>query len=662
MLQKATPTTMKTKFINDTTMKIEIKSMTLQNFKKVRSQEIAFSHNVLISGANKAGKTTIYDAYLWCIFGVLSKQNGIVQPLNTDNNIIHKLETSVTVVLDINGEREIKIQRILSEKWKAKDTAEEQFCGTTQERLINDVPLSIGAFKQKLSELVDYEKWYMLSNINLFWTKKVDERRKILMSLAGEINEEELMSPYPAVYKGIVEDMKDLNEMLAQQKSTKKKADDELKLIPAKVQAQNALKADVDFAALKTEKEKLDSQIMAIDAALQGSVHEAPSKKEYIAKVQALNLEIVKAQNSWQNEKLAHIDTLSQKISAASEALRQAKNEAKENNDTYFRNKVELSDISIAFDNKVKEWKEVNDKEFDFTHTDICPVCGRPFTEEMKAVEYDNAVAEFNKVKSEKLIKLQNEASEMKQQIAVLRGNINTYEQITKIHDDDTIHLRQTEYDSLVNELAIIQSRTWDTSSEKLGYENKLAALEASKPHEQPVNISTVENKKIKTELSAKRDELLKILAAEQVNAKIEEEKLKLDNRAKELAQIIADCGDIIRQIKAYKKAKIMLIESKVNSFFNLIRWKFYEQNITNDDEKEICTAIDKDGVDYENTNDGTVINMGVDIIGGISKATDIYVPLFVDRKESAEYIVPVEQQTIFLQCAYGQPLNIESL
>jgi hypothetical protein len=53
---------------------------------------------------------------------------------------------------------------------------------------------------------------------------------------------------------------------------------------------------------------------------------------------------------------------------------------------------------------------------------------------------------------------------------------------------------------------------------------------------------------------------------------------------------------------------------------------------------------------------------MGVDIISGISKASNIFVPLFVDRKESAEHIVPVEQQIIYLQCIYGQPLEIKSI
>lgn len=185
-------------------MKIEIKSMTLQNFKKVRSQEIEFCHNMLISGGNKVGKTTIYDAYLWGVFGVLSKKNEIVQPLDKNNEVVHKLETSVTIILNINDEREVKIQRILTEKWVAKDTADEKLNGTQTERLFNDVPLSDSAFKKKLGELCNYNQWFMQSNINLFMSYKIDDRRKMLMSMAGEIDEEKLMQPYPIIYQGVL--------------------------------------------------------------------------------------------------------------------------------------------------------------------------------------------------------------------------------------------------------------------------------------------------------------------------------------------------------------------------------------------------------------------------------------------------------------------------
>ena len=637
-------------------MKIEIKSMTLQNFKKVRSQHIDFSHNMVISGANKVGKTTIYDAYLWAIFGVTSKKNATVQPLDVNNEVIHHLETSVTVVLNYNDEREIKVQRILSENWKGKGTTEEKLQSTTQERLINDVPLSQKDFNTKLEELCPLNKWLVLSNINIFMSYKVDDRRKMLMSLAGELNEEELMKSYPLVYKGIIEDKKQLNDLLLQQNTTKKKADEELKLIPAKVQAQEALRIDVNFEELKAQKTKLDTDIAAIDAALEGVSEKDPVMEEYLKKLQAYNEKVSKAQKAWQDTKIKAIDNLTKLISSASTALLEAENLYTTNSKAYNNNKTSLAEVSIKFDNKIKEWNNANEKEFDYKQTDVCPVCGRPYTDDMKATEYEHAVAEYNI-----LIKIQNEAAELKQRMLVLKGNINTYEQITKVQDEECVEKAQLRYNGLINQRNEAYNQTWESTSEKVSYDNELAEIEASKPTIK-IDATIEENKEKKKTLTSLRDKLVNQIAGEETNKRIDAEKKKLNNRSIELSQIIADCSEVIRQIKAYKKEKINLVEEKVNSYFSLIRWKFYEQNKTNDDEKEICTAIDKDGIDYDNTNDGTVIDMGVDIISGISKASNIFVPLFVDRKESAEYIVHTEQQTICLQCIYGQPLEIKSV
>lgn len=635
--------------------------MTLQNFKKVRSQHIDFSHNMVISGANKVGKTTIYDAYLWAIFGVTSKKNATVQPLDVNNEVIHHLETSVTVVLNYNDEREIKVQRILSENWKGKGTTEEKLQSTTQERLINDVPLSQKDFNTKLEELCPLNKWLVLSNINIFMSYKVDDRRKMLMSLAGELNEEELMKSYPLVYKGIIEDKKQLNDLLLQQNTTKKKADEELKLIPAKVQAQEALRIDVNFEELKAQKTKLDTDIAAIDAALEGVSEKDPVMEEYLKKLQAYNEKVSKAQKAWQDTKIKAIDNLTKLISSASTALLEAENLYTTNSKAYNNNKTSLAEVSIKFDNKIKEWNNANEKEFDYKQTDVCPVCGRPYTDDMKATEYEHAVAEYNENKSNILIKIQNEAAELKQRMLVLKGNINTYEQITKVQDEECVEKAQLRYNGLINQRNEAYNQTWESTSEKVSFDNELAEIEASKPTIK-IDATIEENKEKKKTLTSLRDKLVNQIAGEETNKRIDAEKEKLNNRSIELSQIIADCSEVIRQIKAYKKEKINLVEEKVNSYFSLIRWKFYEQNKTNDDEKEICTAIDKDGIDYDNTNDGTVIDMGVDIISGISKASNIFVPLFVDRKESAEYIVHTEQQTICLQCIYGQPLEIKSV
>lgn len=280
-------------------MKIELKTMTLQNFKKERSKTITFAHNTIISGGNETGKSTVYDAYLWCLFGTTSRPDATVQTLDKHNNVIHKLETSVVVILNYNDERDVKIERRLSERWKGKDTSEEKFLGTTQARFVDDVPCSVSAFKEKLNSLCDFDDWFMLSNINLFWTYKVDVRRKILMSLAGEINEENLMAQYPAVYKGVKTEKKDIAEMLTQQKATRKKANDELQTIPAKVQAQDLLKSDENFAQLEKEKNEIDKQISSIDASLQGVIVNVDEQKEYQNRLAEEERKYEKTRKEW---------------------------------------------------------------------------------------------------------------------------------------------------------------------------------------------------------------------------------------------------------------------------------------------------------------------------------------------------------------------------
>ena len=641
-------------------MKIELKTITLQNFKRARNVTINFTHNVVISGGNETGKSTIYDAYLWCLFGVTNRPDTTVQTLDSSNNIIHKLETSVSLVINYNEERDIKIERRLSERYKAENTVEEKFLGTTQTRLIDDVPYSVSAFRDKLNSLCNFDDWFLLSNINIFWSCKVDERRRILMSLAGEINESELMQNYPAVHRGVIVEKKELSEMLKQQNATRKKANDELQTIPAKVQAQDALKVVDDFDVVEEDKKKIDLQLADIDAALQGVVTNTAEQQEYENKLATENNKYNKVREQWQTNHFQMVDEAFKNVTAASESLHEATRLQKEHSDTYVKNKTKISELTNEFNKLMQQWKDVNEKEFNFAKTDVCPVCGRPYTDEMKEQEYENAVNEFNTHKSTKLTEIQNKATEIHNQITVLKGLVNTYLQVTSVSDNNNIKTKQETYNNLVKKRSELQSLTWEQSNEKANADASLQAIVATKPL-LVVDTTHEENKLKKKELIKKRDDLIKRQSGRDNNKRIEEEKVKLDKRSRELAQIVADCNEVIRQIKEYKKNKIAVVESKVNSFFSLIRWKFYEQNITNDDEKEICKAIDRNGVDYNSTNDGTVINMGIDIINGISKAKDIYVPLFVDRKESVENVLPSIQQAIYLQCIYGASFKVET-
>ncbi len=49
--------------------KIEVKSMSVKNFKGCKSLDISFSSVTNIYGRNASGKTTVADAFSWLLFG-----------------------------------------------------------------------------------------------------------------------------------------------------------------------------------------------------------------------------------------------------------------------------------------------------------------------------------------------------------------------------------------------------------------------------------------------------------------------------------------------------------------------------------------------------------------------------------------------------------------
>ena len=48
---------------------VRIKSMKIANFKGISSIEVEFGYRTLVTGGNGTGKSSLYAAYLWCLFG-----------------------------------------------------------------------------------------------------------------------------------------------------------------------------------------------------------------------------------------------------------------------------------------------------------------------------------------------------------------------------------------------------------------------------------------------------------------------------------------------------------------------------------------------------------------------------------------------------------------
>lgn len=598
-------------------MEIRIKSIKLQNFKAIHSKDVVLDgKDAVISGANGSGKTSIYEAYYWCLFGKTLASNGIVQTLDKDNNIVHKVDTVVEVVLDINGEYDVKIRRALVEKWKAKNTPDEKFTGTEVQRFWNDVPVSMAEYKRKLEGIVPIAQWQLLSNNSAFMGYKMEDRRKMLLSVAGEVDEASLLEKYPAIQNAIKEH-KTIDELNKQTKNTRKNANKELTEIPAKISAQDALK---------------------VDTANEEGTNAADNVEKYFKELAEAQNKVDDIKKDFEDSKAKGQQVIRQQIFKCETTLHNAQSEQQRNAEEQKKRIKTLTEATTNFEKAKQEWNAINNENFDFQQSEKCPVCGQPLPEAFKRNEYANAVKEFNEQKSTRLKEKMDEAQQYSQQKTVLTGAKNAYLTITKPKDDKAVEAAETALKEAQNDLE---------HDSKFTIEDDKAYIEAQKALEE-----------VKARRPANTDDIVKLKADQEINARVEKEKKRLQERSAELTKIIADCDNTLYQIFNYKKEKIEAVEDKVNSFFSLVSWKFFQQNVTNDDLQEICTCI-VNGVDYNNLNTASKVNASVDIVNGISKAAQISVPCFVDGRESITELIPSVGQQISLKVVDNAPLEV---
>ena len=87
-------------------MEIRLKKLHIQNFKGCKNRVVEFGDSTKISGANATGKTTIFDAFTWLLFGKDSLGNAKfnIRPLDKDGKMIDNLEITVEAVISVDSE------------------------------------------------------------------------------------------------------------------------------------------------------------------------------------------------------------------------------------------------------------------------------------------------------------------------------------------------------------------------------------------------------------------------------------------------------------------------------------------------------------------------------------------------------------------------------
>lgn len=110
---------------------IKLLSMHIQNFKGCKDRTIEFGEKTRISGANATGKTTIFDAFTWLLFGKdsLGSSDFDIRPLDADGKMVDNIEISVAAKISVDGD-EYDLEKVQKQKWvKKRGTNTREFQG-----------------------------------------------------------------------------------------------------------------------------------------------------------------------------------------------------------------------------------------------------------------------------------------------------------------------------------------------------------------------------------------------------------------------------------------------------------------------------------------------------------------------------------------------------
>lgn len=653
--------------------KILLKSLSLVNFKGVRDFSITFNDGITtVCGDNGTGKTTLYDAYLWLLFGKDSTgrsdgANGFNVKTNDENGKpIYRLEHSVTAVLDVDG-KEIKLQRSLCEKWqKVNGTTDEVMKDETQ-YFINDVRTGTKKeYQAEISEIIPEDVFRMITNPYFFTSLSADTQKEMLLEMVGNIDDEEVAATNPEFIALLDEVNGTSLAKWAKEVAAKKKAcNDALVTIPASIEtAQKLMPESEDWSALEKQLKSLQDSVKGIDAQI--SDKSALNDEAYKRKMALMKQEADKRIKLQDRENTIRMEANAAHNKALSD-IQQMENELsinQKNLDSYRNDKMNVDGKIDELNGKLVEMREqfkaVAKEQFPEPSGDVlvCPTCGEPY----KGENLENAIAKlrgnFEQSKSKRQKDIQTKGKQYKAEYD------RAVEQQTKLTgliaklEDDALEIKGN-IEIKKNNIPVAGNADEAIANDKecIALRNDIAEIANQLQVEVPqADVSELQNEKADSNAAIAdiNKRLGKRAMIERVNKEIAdlEEKRIANNQAK------ADLEKWENVYLRFQKAKDEVLMQRINGLFNVVSFSFVKEQ-KNGGEKVTCYCM-VNGVPYADVNACGKVNAGLDIINAICATKGISAPIFIDNRESFNQIIPTISQIVNLKVSNDKSLTIK--
>lgn len=665
---------------------ITLKSLTITNFKGLKSFSLEnLSNYVSIYGVNASGKTTIFDAFCFLLWGKDSadRKDFGIKPLDKSGNPSERIESDVKAILEVDGV-EISLRHVFKENWvKKRGEAEATFVGNEHLYFWNDVPLKASEYQAKIDTIIPENVFKLLTNPLYFNSLKWQDRRAVLQQMVGEVSDEEVLASLPELSSLIAQlTGKTIQEIRAQISSEKKKIKETLESINPRIDELNRQKPSLEgIEEVEAKVKQLQADYTAVEKQIDDRNEAHKAHLEELGKV---NREIFERESENQKIRFGHqkqyesdhlaatekprelqrrIEMLQADYRSVQNALDSLSNSLQTTKSSYdYKLKISKQEVEEAqgkYHQLRDEYAAAKAKEIDPNQL-TCAECGRPHEAHNLATLQEN----FNKRKQTELeiIKQKGHAQSEHVNVLIKRGAALADEYKAAIErvaqDIEAQSTKKEEIEKEINSLKAmidvviaspIEVESVESRLEKdAQYQNNIVKIQELK--EQAAQAHQIDISDLREQRDAISDQLqeAKLKLADKVRVKeIESRVEELLQIEKQSAQRLADLEKQEFMAQQYEKFKSTELERKVNGMFKYAKFKLFNQLINGGEEPTCVTTFE--GVPFPDLNNAAKIQIGLDIINTLSAFHGVTAPVFLDNRESVTTIPETNAQVINL-------------
>lgn len=672
-------------------MKLIIKSLRLENFKGIQQKEIEFDdHETFLAARNGGGKTTLSDAYHWLLTGKDSTDTVKFQikPI-INGKQLEKVDNIVEAHFILDG-NPLVLKKVHSEKWKRpRGQATSVFDGNETSYHWNHDVVTETIYLQRLSEIVDLNKLKLFSNSGYFNSLSKQERRAILVDMAGTNNVESLIasSPNYAFIGEFLNQKLTFKEKKAAIANNKKRTKDELSGIPARIDELTR-----SNALLERPFGRLDEGLKSKEAELSG-IEKSINDKNEAHKEEDIKIELLrKKKRDFENEAILIEQSLKISISAnvnapdetklqfqqeikkdqyalksISEEIEQFKTRISNGQKTIDALVKDQSEVQKKIDELGAQWDDVNESALKFKEGEFtCQTCHRDYDKSDIVSKKHEMIANFNKNKITTLSDIESKAADLiKNILPKIKADIAKY---TEALDSISFEVNKKELDkseALMHlEGCELSLKNYKPAQAEISAEDQLndmlsknadyhsfvkyaTAVQVEMDTIKPIDNSVLITRK--KELTAEIDELKKELLNKDTIASNTRRITELKEEESNLNNSLAILESQEYHINQFVFKQMEEVGKKVNSLFSFVQFQMFDTQVDGEIVDDCITMVDGRPVQKNAVNTADEVNAGVDIINTISKHYNVYLPMWVDKRESVTKLLPSVTQIINL-------------